>query len=182
MCIRDSPSVEAILHASLPFQAVQHTHADAALALTNTEDGERRVRELWGATVVIVPYVMPGFDLAKVCAVEFEKQATADTVAMVLMNHGVFTFGDTTKQAYNSMIEVITAAEEYLSSQAGVDINSSATKSGPDLTGTSAINQASLRKQLSDAARRPMLLSRTSNKSAAEFAKRSDLALSLMHI
>ena len=171
-----NPSVEAILHASLPFQAVQHTHADAALALTNTEDGEHRVRELWGATVVIVPYVMPGFDLAKVCAVEFEKQATADTVAMVLMNHGVFTFGDTTKQAYDSMIEVITAAEEYLSSQAGVDINSSATKSGPDLTGTSAINQASLRKQLSDAARRPMLLSRTSNKSAAEFAKRSDLA------
>ncbi|HIL07031.1 MAG TPA: bifunctional aldolase/short-chain dehydrogenase, partial [Acidimicrobiia bacterium] len=81
-----NPSVEAILHASLPFVAVQHTHADAALALTNTANGEERVRELWGDKVVVVPYVMPGFDLAKACAREFDQQSNSQTMAMVLMN------------------------------------------------------------------------------------------------
>ena len=63
-----APSVETILHAILPHKFVDHTHADAVLAITNTADGEKRVREIYGDDVVIVPYVMPGFDLAKVCA------------------------------------------------------------------------------------------------------------------
>jgi rhamnose utilization protein RhaD (predicted bifunctional aldolase and dehydrogenase)/NAD(P)-dependent dehydrogenase (short-subunit alcohol dehydrogenase family) len=171
-----NPSVEAILHASLPFTAVQHTHADAALALTNTSDGEQRVRELWGKSVVIVPYVMPGFDLAKACALEFEKQANSDTVAMVLMNHGVFTFGDTTEQAYNNMIEVITQAEDYLITTAGVDITSSAAMATPVNATGSALDQAELRGWLSNAAGRPMLLVRTPNQRANVFAARSDIA------
>jgi len=170
-----NPSVEAILHASLPFTAVQHTHADAALALTNTSDGEQRVRELWGKSVVIVPYVMPGFDLAKACALEFEKQANSDTVAMVLMNHGVFTFGDTTEQAYNNMIEVITQAEDYLITTAGVDITNSAAMATPVKTTGSALDQAELRGHLSNAAGRPMLLVRTPNQRANAFAARSDV-------
>jgi len=171
-----NPSVEAILHASLPFTAVQHTHADAALALTNTSDGEQRVRELWGKSVVIVPYVMPGFDLAKACALEFEKQANSDTVAMVLMNHGVFTFGNTTEQAYNNMIEVITQAEDYLIATAGVDITSSAAMATPVNATGSALDQAKLREHLSNAAGRPMLLARTPNQRANAFAARSDIA------
>ena len=62
------PSVEALLHALLPHPAVQHSHADHIVTLTNTPDGERLVREALGAGVVIVPYVMPGFDLAKAVA------------------------------------------------------------------------------------------------------------------
>lgn len=170
-----NPSVEAILHASLPFTAVQHTHADAALALTNTSDGEQRVRELWGKSVVIVPYVMPGFDLAKACALEFEKQANSDTVAMVLMNHGVFTFGDTTEQAYSNMIEVITQAEDYLITTAGVDITNSAAMATPVNATGSALDQAELRGHLSNAAGRPMLLVRTPNQRANAFAARSDI-------
>ncbi|MED5293811.1 MAG: bifunctional aldolase/short-chain dehydrogenase [Actinomycetota bacterium] len=170
-----NPSVEAILHASLPFTAVQHTHADAALALTNTSDGEQRVRELWGKSVVIVPYVMPGFDLAKACALEFEKQANSDTVAMVLMNHGVFTFGDTTEQAYSNMIEVITQAEDYLITTAGVDITNSAAMATPVNATGSALDQAELRGHLSNAAGRPMLLVRTPNQRANAFAARSDV-------
>ncbi len=171
-----NPSVEAILHASLPFTAVQHTHADAALALTNTSEGEQRVRELWGTSVVVVPYVMPGFDLAKACALEFEKQANADTVAMVLMNHGVFTFGDTTEQAYNNMIETITEAEDYLRAKAEVDITISATLATPVHATGSALDQATLREHLSNAAGRPMLLVRTPNERANAFAARSDVA------
>ncbi|MEC7828763.1 MAG: bifunctional aldolase/short-chain dehydrogenase [Actinomycetota bacterium] len=170
-----NPSVEAILHASLPFTAVQHTHADAALALTNTSDGEQRVRELWGKSVVIVPYVMPGFDLAKACALEFEKQANSDTVAMVLMNHGVFTFGDTTEQAYSNMIEVITQAEDYLITTAEVDITNSAAMATPVNATGSALDQAELRGHLSNAAGRPMLLVRTPNQRANAFAARSDI-------
>ena len=171
-----NPSVEAILHASLPFTAVQHTHANAALALTNTSDGEQRVRELWGQSVVVVPYVMPGFDLAKACALEFEKQANSDTVAMVLMNHGVFTFGDTTEHAYNNMIEVITEAEDYLRAKAEVDITVSATMAAPANATGSALDQATLRGHLSNAAGRPMLLARTPNQRANVFAARSDIA------
>ena len=170
-----NPSVEAILHASLPFIAVQHTHADAALAFTNTNDGEQRVRELWGTSAVIVPYVMPGFDLAKACAVEFDRQANGDTVAMVLMNHGVFTFGQTTEQAYNKMIEVITEAEDYLIQRAGVDIKRSAIAAKPLSAGGSALDQATLRNELSRTAGRSMLLVRTPNERANSFAARSDL-------
>jgi len=170
-----NPSVEAILHASLPFVAVQHTHADAALALTNTQDGEQRVRDLWGNSAVVVPYVMPGFDLAKVCALEFERQANGDTVAMVLMNHGVFTFGETTEEAYNKMIEVISEAEDYLIKEAGVDITDSAIAAKPLPANGSVLDQATLRKKLSHAAGRSMLLVRTPNERANLFAARSDI-------
>jgi NAD(P)-dependent dehydrogenase (short-subunit alcohol dehydrogenase family) len=119
---------------------------------------------------------MPGFDLAKACALEFEKQANSDTVAMVLMNHGVFTFGDTTEQAYNNMIEVITEAEDYLIATAGVDITSSAAMATPVNATGSALDQAKLRGHLSNAAGRPMLLARTPNQRANTFAARSDIA------
>ena len=171
-----NPSVEAILHACLPFAAVQHTHADAALALTNTVDGEQRVRALWGNSVVVVPYVMPGFDLALTCAQEFEKQASSDTVAMILMNHGVFTFGETTKEAYDQMIEVISQAEEYLQTTAGVDITSSASNAGSRTGSGSTLSQAKLRKDLSEAASRSMLLVHSPNERADQFVSRSDLA------
>src|ERR671937_2384628 len=62
-----TPSVETILHAMLPYTFVDHTHADALLAITNTENGETRVREIYGDSVVVLPYVMPGFDLARLC-------------------------------------------------------------------------------------------------------------------
>ncbi len=114
-----NPSVEAILHALLPHRAVLHSHADAVLALTNTADGDARVRELWGRRVVVVPYVMPGFDLARRCADEWQAQAHDGTEAMVLLNHGIFTFGETTRQAYDSMVDVISEAEQFLA-QAGV--------------------------------------------------------------
>src|SRR6266542_4565100 len=70
-----TPSVETILHASLSFQFVDHTHADALLAITNTPHGVERVHDAYGESVVVIPYVMPGFDLAKLVAQEFPRQA-----------------------------------------------------------------------------------------------------------
>ena len=98
-----APSVESILHAILPHKFVDHTHADAVLAVTNTENGEGRIREIYGSKVVVIPYVMPGFDLARLCAVKFPAEATADTIGMVLMNHGVFSFGrSSSKRPYRA--------------------------------------------------------------------------------
>jgi len=109
-----APSVEAILHALIPHRFVDHTHADAIVTITNTPNGEARIRELFGDEVIVLPYVMPGFDLAKLCAEVFPTQATPRTIGMVLMNHGIFSFGDTAKQSYERMIELVGRAEDYL--------------------------------------------------------------------
>ena len=77
------PSVETLLHALLPARFVDHTHADAVLAITNTEDGASRIREIYGDQVVVIPYVMPGFDLARLCAEQFPAESTAATIGMV---------------------------------------------------------------------------------------------------
>jgi len=109
-----TPSVEAILHATLPYKYVDHTHADAVVSITNTQDGLARIQEIYGDTVVIIPYVMPGFDLARLCAEEFPKQVNEHTIGMVLMNHGIFSFGDSACESYERMIKLVNKAEKYL--------------------------------------------------------------------
>src|SRR5450432_702527 len=108
------PSVEAILHAILPHRYVDHTHADAVLAVTNTKDGAARIREIFGDEVVIIPYVMPGFDLARLCAQRLEADSHARTIGMVLLNHGIFSFGSTARESYERMIALVGRAEAYL--------------------------------------------------------------------
>lgn len=83
-----NPSVEALLHALLPYGAAQHSHADVIVTLTNLADGESRIRDVFGSDVVVIPYSMPGFDLAKLCAKLWPEQAGANTKGMVLLNHG----------------------------------------------------------------------------------------------
>src|SRR5215216_540954 len=109
-----TPSVETILHAILPYRFVDHTHADALLAITNTADGEHRVREIYGDSVVILPYVMPGFDLARLAAERFPREAGPQTVGMVLLDHGFFSFGETARESYERMIDLVSRAESYL--------------------------------------------------------------------
>ncbi len=176
-----NPSVEAILHALLPHRAVLHSHADAVLALTNTADGDAKVRELWGDRVVVVPYVMPGFDLARRCADEWQAQAHDGTEAMVLLNHGIFTFGETTRQAYDSMVDAISEAEQFLG-QAGVPAfgeigagarsTSSPRRISPDEVETAA----ELRAAISAAAGTPMLLRAVRDERAEAFCAREDVA------
>src|SRR5512137_1477186 len=108
------PSVEAILHALLPHRYVDHTHADAVVTVTNTPDGEARIREIYGDEVVVIPYVMPGFDLARSCAERYPAQAGPRTVGMVLLHHGIFSFGETARESYERMIELVGRAEAYL--------------------------------------------------------------------
>ena len=109
-----NPSVEAILHALIPYTFVDHTHADAVLTITNTPNGRKKISEIYGNDILIVPYVMPGFILAKKIA-DLTKSIDWDALnGMILMNHGVFSFGNDAKQSYDRMINIVTQAENYL--------------------------------------------------------------------
>lgn len=150
------PSVETLLHATLPHLAVQHSHADAILTLTNLADGEARVRDLYGERVVVVPYVMPGFDLAKEVARLWEAEGDEGTVGLVLLNHGLFTFGASTREAYARHIELITLVEEELDRAAPVRVPQT-----PPLPAPDPVELADLRRAVSEVAGRPMVLERT---------------------
>ncbi len=109
-----APSVETILHALLPYKYVDHTHADAVLSISNSPDGDQRIRDIYADKVVVIPYIMAGFDLAAYCAREYPKQKTKNTVGMVLLSHGVFSFAAEAKESYELMIELVSMAEKYL--------------------------------------------------------------------
>jgi rhamnose utilization protein RhaD (predicted bifunctional aldolase and dehydrogenase)/NAD(P)-dependent dehydrogenase (short-subunit alcohol dehydrogenase family) len=110
-----NPSVETLLHALLPARFIDHTHADAILAICDQPDGERVCASIFGRGLVWVPYVMPGFALAKRCAELFERGAGgAEPSVMVLEKHGLFTWGATAKESYERTIEAVTRAERHV--------------------------------------------------------------------
>ncbi len=105
-----NPSVETLLHAFLPHKFIDHTHANAVLAITDQPDGDEICREVYGARAALVPYIMPGFDLAKKAAQVFA--ANPDCEGLILLKHGIFSFGATAREAYERMIELVSLAEE----------------------------------------------------------------------
>jgi rhamnose utilization protein RhaD (predicted bifunctional aldolase and dehydrogenase)/NAD(P)-dependent dehydrogenase (short-subunit alcohol dehydrogenase family) len=111
-----TPSIETLVHAWIPARYVDHTHADAVLALSNQADGAARVREALGPDVAIVPYVKAGFALAGAAAAAFESQPGAR--AMVLLQHGILTWGDGARESYERMIELVDAAERFAAARA----------------------------------------------------------------
>jgi rhamnose utilization protein RhaD (predicted bifunctional aldolase and dehydrogenase) len=107
-----TPSVETLLHAFLPHRYIDHSHADAILALTNQSGGEARVRALLGERVAWVPYVMPGLALAKRAAEIWEKHP--DVEGLVLEKHGFFSFGETARESYERHIALVDVVERHL--------------------------------------------------------------------
>jgi rhamnose utilization protein RhaD (predicted bifunctional aldolase and dehydrogenase)/NAD(P)-dependent dehydrogenase (short-subunit alcohol dehydrogenase family) len=112
-----NPSVETLLHAYLPHRYVDHTHATAFLALANLPDAEQIITELFNGRLVVVPYIMPGFALAKAAADCFDAQP--DCEGMVLLNHGHFTFGATARESYDRVIEQTNRVEDFLANRTG---------------------------------------------------------------
>ncbi|HWI35441.1 MAG TPA: bifunctional aldolase/short-chain dehydrogenase [Burkholderiales bacterium] len=166
-----SPSVETILHAILPHTYVDHTHADAVLSVSNAPDGEKRVREIYGDRVVVIPYIMAGFDLAAYCAREFPKQAGKNTIGMVLLSHGIFSFGKDARESYERMIELVSMAEEYLQKKGAWR---------PELKPASSTTPkrdeiAALRRSISDQAGFPLVVRVNDSAKFAAFAQRQDL-------
>jgi rhamnose utilization protein RhaD (predicted bifunctional aldolase and dehydrogenase)/NAD(P)-dependent dehydrogenase (short-subunit alcohol dehydrogenase family) len=109
-----TPSVEAILHAVLPSKFVDHTHADAVVALMNHREGRRHVEEVYGDSVIVIPYVMPGFILSKEVHKRVKGADFSRLQGLILMNHGIFTFHDDARTSYELMIELVTRAERHV--------------------------------------------------------------------
>jgi rhamnose utilization protein RhaD (predicted bifunctional aldolase and dehydrogenase)/NAD(P)-dependent dehydrogenase (short-subunit alcohol dehydrogenase family) len=219
-------SVEAILHALLPQRYVDHTHADAVVTVTNTLGGAARVREIYGDSVLVVPYVMPGFVLARAIHQQLAAAPGAvggpdsRAIGMVLLHHGIFSFGDTARESYERMIHLVDLAERYLQERQAwlLDHGTAATGAGrteavrPDGASAGAADAvmekgspaekdhadsvnppsagaadgaaqpaapevlAGLRRELSAAAGRPLILTTRRDARSLRFCRRPDLA------
>ena len=109
-----NPSIEAILHAIIPFAFVDHTHTDAIVTISNTPDGKRKLQELYGDNVLIIDYVMPGFILSKEVYAKTQGIDWKKLEGIILLNHGLFTFDDDAKRSYEKHIDLVTKAETYI--------------------------------------------------------------------
>jgi rhamnose utilization protein RhaD (predicted bifunctional aldolase and dehydrogenase)/NAD(P)-dependent dehydrogenase (short-subunit alcohol dehydrogenase family) len=107
-----NPSVEMMLHAFLPHKFVDHTHANAVLSVIDQPDGEAKCAEVFAGRLGFVPYLMPGFGLAKKASEVFEGAKPED--GLILGKHGIVTFGDTAREAYERMIEMVSLAEDFI--------------------------------------------------------------------
>ena len=112
-----NPSVETLLHAFIPHKFVDHTHANAVLALCDRPDGMALCRKVYGSRAAIVPYVMPGFALALKAKEVFDAHPRCE--GLILHKHGIFTFGGTAREAYDRMIDLVSRAERALRGMRG---------------------------------------------------------------
>ena len=116
-----NPSVEAILHALIPYKFVDHTHADAIVTISNSVNGDENIVKLF-PNYLIVDYVMPGFILAQKIY-EMSKDLNWDSIdGIILHNHGIFTFDNDAQKSYTKMINAVSLAEDFLDENAVVNI------------------------------------------------------------
>ena len=168
-----APSVETILHALLPHKYVDHTHSDAVLAVTNTGDGAQRIDRIYGDQVVVIPYVMPGFDLARLCADLYPRHAGKNTIGMVLLSHGIFSFGATARESYERMIQLVELAERYLHQQGAWHLAPAEKRAAAPVP---LAQIARLRRDISAGAGNPMIVATHQDPRTASFARRTDIA------
>jgi len=167
-----TPSVEAILHALIPHRYVDHSHADAVVTLSNTPDGEAHLRAIYGDEVLILPYIMPGFILARQVAEATRSLDWSKIRGIVLMHHGIFTFDDEARTSYETMIELVSRAEARLREQTGDCVAESSYR--PDREDCFKLSQ--LRQAAGDAFGGPVLASLDVTPIATGFAGRADSA------
>jgi len=157
-------SIEAIVHAVIPHKYVDHSHADAILTISNSMLPPETWRQIFGDSVAVLPYVKPGFDLAKQIAA-FALDGRFDRCdGLVLENHGLFTFGDDAKASYDRHIELVALAQRFLEGKFGALIPGAAQPDAP-------LTLARLRRAVGDLAGFPVL-SRPSCSVPAGFAER----------
>ncbi len=166
------PSIETLLHACLPWKFVEHTHADSVLAITNTVNGARIAHEVFGETAPLVPFRHSGFDLAKACAAVYREQATANTIGLILLHHGVFAFGNSARESYENMLRLVSLAERYLASRNAWELPRHE-RNGADRWSPRQV--AGLRRELSHTAGFPLILTEQDDAVWRAFARRDDL-------
>ncbi len=165
------PSIEAILHAIVPCRFVDHTHADAVVTLSNTPGGEARIRELYGARVLVIPYVMPGFVLAREIWKRTRGVDLRALEGMVLLQHGIFSFADDARESYERMIRLVERAEGALRKAGAWDAPARA--AAPCAADPLAL--AELRRAASKAAGRALVARHDGSEEAVGFSGRPDV-------
>ena len=166
-----TPSVEAILHAIIPFKFVDHTHADSFIAISNSINGEQIIKNIYGKQVLIIPYVMPGFDLAKLCLKYIENGIKEGINGILLLNHGIFSFGDTAEESYDKMLNLVEISDAYLRENVVKTIS----KNVIQKNALNIENIALLRKEVSKKAGKPMLMMTDQSDENMNFCLRDDL-------
>ena len=169
-----NPSIEAVVHAVLPQRFVDHTHADAVIAITNQPDGAALVEATWGRRVIMVPYVMPGFLLARAVRELTRNADWAQVEGLILMQHGIFTFGDTAEVSYKRMIQLVSEAEDALAGRGGAPGAVPAAPAALTLDADALKELAAVRHAVSQARGRAVLALADTGAAALGFASRAD--------
>ncbi len=170
-----NPSVEAILHALIPFKVVDHTHADAVVTISNSVNGAEHIEKLF-PNFLIVPYIMPGFILAHEIYKMTQNFDWSSCEGIILHHHGIFTFDDDAKKSYDKMIEAVTKAEDFLSENAPLSFAQLAPSSSCDIEHLkAAVSQAKGYEVLLKVNQTQLALHYASNPHVEEFATRGVL-------
>ena len=165
--------LNVLLHAVLPYKYVDHTQPDALLAVANTPGGWERFQEIYGDSVVIVPYARTGLPLAKLCAEALSSGTGEGILGLVLMQNGLVSFGETAKASYERMVDLVTRAERYLMDRGARSVVAS-TMAVPD--GPMRHELAALRQAVSASAGFPLILSAQSDPESLRFAQSDDVS------
>jgi rhamnose utilization protein RhaD (predicted bifunctional aldolase and dehydrogenase)/NAD(P)-dependent dehydrogenase (short-subunit alcohol dehydrogenase family) len=172
-----TPSVETLLHAFLPARFVDHTHADAILALADQPDGKRIFSLLFGRGLVWIPYVMPGFALAKRCIAEYERVAAHDEPqVIVLERHGLLTWGATAEESYARTIDAVSRAEHHAAERRGPVARAAAGRPEASETTTLPRLRGILSRLAGDASERGPIVRTRATQAILAFLERRDLA------
>lgn len=158
------PSIEAVLHANIPYKYVDHTHADAIVTLTNNEKGEALIYEIYKDRVLVVPYIKPGFKLAQKILTMTRDVDWENIEGIILLHHGVFTFADDARTSYERMIHLVSLAEDYLQAQ-GAPASVAKAEGKEDL-----LTLANIRRHVSEAKGAAMIAMLNQNPEACGFA------------
>ncbi|MBO6675181.1 MAG: bifunctional aldolase/short-chain dehydrogenase [Rhizobiales bacterium] len=125
-----NPSVETLLHAFLPHTFVDHTHATPFLVLANLPNAEDVARQIFGGRLGIVPYIMPGFALAKAAAEVYD--SNPDVEGLLLLKHGHFAFGPDAKSSYDLIVSHTNEVADFLKMQEATSLQVRLPAQAPD--------------------------------------------------
>jgi rhamnose utilization protein RhaD (predicted bifunctional aldolase and dehydrogenase)/NAD(P)-dependent dehydrogenase (short-subunit alcohol dehydrogenase family) len=169
-----TPSLETFLHSFLPAKFVNHTHPDAMLSLTNVREADKLLQAIYGESLLIIPYAQPGFALARVIAELLDETRLTALEGLVLIRHGLVTFGKNARESYDRTVRLVTQAEHRLTrGLAPVPIR----KAAPAPLHPSRLAQAELRRKISTVARRSLILSHQPDELTTELLGRPDVML-----
>ena len=164
-------SIETIVHASIPCNFVDHTHADAVVTLSNTPNGEQTLKQLYGDRVLILPFAKPGFVLAQQIHQAIKNIDITTIEGIVLLNHGIFTFADDAKSAYETMIKLVGEAEDYIKNQNAWQVSTL-----NEVEHFDPLNISKMRKQLSELHGSPMIVKWHNDAEAVGFSALKNLS------